>query len=59
MCYCCFDIVRADRQQMMDNAAPDQMQRPGSTRPDDSRVGLIDNEGQVMAEPFIGQNFQK
>ena len=52
-------VLRADRQQMIATAAGEQPRTPGGARPDDSRVGLIDNESAVNAEPFMGQNFPR
>lgn len=43
---------------MMAAATAEQPRRASGARPDDARVGLIDNESAITAEPFVGQNFQ-
>ncbi len=40
---------------MMANAAANDVPGGAMGRPDDARVGLIDGEGSVNPEPFVGQ----
>ena len=57
-CYVVF-MFRADRQQMMAAAATEQPRPESGVRSDDARVGLIDHESAITADPFVDQNFKR